>query len=186
MSPIGSSQNPETLWRDAREGDENAFREMYRQTQGPLFRYLRRMGLPEGQAEEVVQESYFQLLRRPEGFDPALGSLQGYLLGVARRIAWRQWGDRETVEFVPEIAAEDNPEEHAGSRQRQDAVRRAVATLPAHYREAVVLCEMENLSYEQAAEAMGCPVGTVRSRLFRAKEILMARLEPVMASRRTA
>jgi RNA polymerase sigma-70 factor (ECF subfamily) len=61
-----------------------------------------------------------------------------------------------------------------------------VAALPAHYREAVVLCEMENLTYEQAAEAMGCPVGTVRSRLFRAKEILMGRLAPVMASRRTA
>ena len=61
-------------------------------------------------------------------------------------------------------------------RRRQSRLRQAVATLPGKYREAVVLCDLEEMSYEEAALALGCPIGTVRSRLHRARAILLEKL----------
>jgi RNA polymerase sigma-70 factor (ECF subfamily) len=79
----------------------------------------------------------------------------------------------------PGIVLQDasTPATHAEKRERADHVRAAVLDLPPEFREAVVLCELEELSYEEAAQAAGCPIGTIRSRLHRGRALLMARLE---------
>ena len=118
------------------------------------------------------------LLREAERFDPNRGALGAYLRGVARFLVYRRF--RREGRYVP--LAEDH-DEAAPGREADPAerlerledvlvVRHAVASLAPHYREVVVLSELEGLSYAEVASALGLPIGTVRSRLFRAREIL--------------
>ncbi len=78
---------------------------------------------------------------------------------------------------TPEPAVEDDPFERLNLEQRLELVRAAVASLPATYREVVALCDLEEMSYEDAATTMGCAVGTVRSRLHRGRAMLLDRME---------
>jgi RNA polymerase sigma-70 factor (ECF subfamily) len=133
-------------------------------------------------AEEVTQDVFLNLIRRPERFDPQKGALAAFLLGIARNLALR-WLERERA-YV-ELGENDPSEPDSDacdvlSRLTRDeairAVRSAVLSLPPVYREAVVLCDLEDVSYAGAAEVLGVPVGTVRSRLSRGRSILVERL----------
>jgi RNA polymerase sigma-70 factor (ECF subfamily) len=91
-----------------------------------------------------------------------------------RRQGWREVGLEEIPGEAP--AGEADPLEDLEQARRAGLLRSALAALPAHYREVIVLCEMEEMSYQQAAESLGCPLGTVRSRLNRARALLTDRL----------
>ena len=95
-------------------------------------------------------------------------------------------GGNESVQLADKLTALDDPHLDFSRRQQVDSVRRAVLALPVHYREVVVLCNMQDLSYEQAAEIIGCPVGTVRSRLNRARAMLADKLRAFGGDRATA
>ena len=127
------------------------------------------------------------LMREAGRYDAARGSLAAYLYGIARHHVLRAL-ERERP-FVPidEAAAEGAPsDEHTAAHETLldelargetiDRVRQAVLALPPHYREVVVLCELHEMSYTEAAAVMGCAVGTVRSRLHRARAMLIERL----------
>ncbi|HEY7180879.1 MAG TPA: RNA polymerase sigma factor [Blastocatellia bacterium] len=181
----------ETLLQMAMAGDEEAFTRLYRRLRGVVYRFARRMSGSSSVAEDVTQEVFLILLRRAELYDQRRGSLSTYLMRIARNEILRRLDrDRAYVTLVEEDAAPDkkdkNPDENLivridplGSLMRNEeieSVRQAVLGLPLHYREVVVLCELEEMSYGEAAASLGCAVGTVRSRLHRARALLKQRL----------
>ena len=161
-------------------GDEQAFLMLYRRRQGPVFRFALRMSGNPLVAEEVTQDTFVALVKDASGYDPARGTVASYLFGIARNLVLRHLRQRtyvglDEVDYAPE---DPSPSVLDGLTRRADIerVRRAVASLPPAYREVVVLCELEGLAYAEAAAALACPIGTVRSRLSRARALLAAKL----------
>jgi len=180
-------EKPDVLLKRAVGGDEQAFLALYQKHQSALYRYALRMTGSPWAAEEVVQEVFLVLIREPDKYQAARGELGAFLYGVARNRVMKH------LERLPREASLDlmnadgngwrEPEDPltpmmiAEKRERIDRVRDAVLSLPAEFREAVVLCELEEMSYEEAANACGCPIGTIRSRLHRGRALLLAKLE---------
>lgn len=174
--------------RLAMAGDEEAFTRLYRRLRGVVYRFARQMSGSSSVAEDVTQDVFVILLRRAELYDPQRGALSTYLMRIARNEILRRLDrDRAYVALAEEDASPDKgPDESLivrsdplGNLMRDEAiesVRQAVLGLPLHYREVVVLCELEELSYGEAAASLGCAIGTVRSRLHRARALLKQRL----------
>jgi RNA polymerase sigma-70 factor (ECF subfamily) len=168
-----------------RTGDEDAFLSLYRRRQGAIYRFALHMSGSATIAEDVVQEVFMAILREQCGYDPERGSLSGYLFGIARKLLLRHVergradvpleGD-ENEPALPDLAVVQDPLEDLTKRETLEALRRAVVTLPRRYREVVVLCDLEEVDYADAALALGCPIGTVRSRLHRARALLLDKL----------
>jgi RNA polymerase sigma-70 factor (ECF subfamily) len=180
--------NDDILLRLAMAGDEEAFTRLYRRLRGVVYRFARQMSGSSSVAEDVTQEVFLILLRRAELYDSQRGSLSTYLMRIARNEILRRLDrDRAYVALAEEEASPDkDPDENLivksdplGNLMRDEeieSVRQAVLALPLHYREVVVLCELEEMSYGEAAALLGCAIGTVRSRLHRARALLKQRL----------
>ena len=166
-----------------RAGDEGAFVTLYRRLQGGIFRFAAQMSGSAEAAEDVTQEVFMALIRDGFGYDPERGTLSGYLYGVARKQVLRHL-ERERGDYpLPEdegegaaIVAEGDVAADLAHRQTIESLRAAVLSLPARYREVVVLCDLEEMDYAGAAEALGCAIGTVRSRLHRGRALLVEKL----------
>ncbi|HEV2116233.1 MAG TPA: sigma-70 family RNA polymerase sigma factor [Terriglobales bacterium] len=170
-------------------GDEEAFTVLYKRHQGGIYRFARQMTGDAGLAEEVTQEVFLTLMREGRSFNARRGSLRAWLYGIGRNCI-RRCLDRErayvgleneereenTADLLPDPCVPDDGLAGLSSRETVEQVRRAVLALPAAYREAVVLCELHEVGYAEAAQILGCPVGTVRSRIHRARELLAPRL----------
>lgn len=170
----------EVLYERSLAGDEPAFTALYRRRQGAVYRFALQMSGSAAVAEEVTQEVFLLLIREPQSYDPSRGPLLGFLYGVARNLVRRSFTLRREV-TSDALVREPSVEPSHAELERQErvaALRQAVLALPANYREVVVLCDFHEMPYEQAAQVLGCPVGTVRSRLHRARSLLMARLAP--------
>jgi RNA polymerase sigma-70 factor (ECF subfamily) len=166
------------LLKRLQAGDERAFDTLYSRHMPPVYRYALRMTGSQSDADDVVQELFLALIQNARGYDPERGELRSYLYGLARRLILRRLPSEAPVnDDAPELAVEDDPFERLDLEQRLELVRTAVAALPACYREVVVLCDLEEMSYADAAVTMGCGVGTVRSRLHRARAMLLSRME---------
>ncbi len=168
----------ELLWQMVK-GDEGAFTALYRRRQAGVYRFALQMTGSESLAEDVTQEVFLALMRAARRYDPKRGSVAAFLYGIARnqvhRFLKRSRPERES-RMAEEAPAEDDPHGELTRRESIESVRAAVLRLPAHYREALVLCDLHEMSYEGAAAALGCAVGTVRSRLHRARAMLAERL----------
>ena len=168
-------------------GDEEAFVQVYRRRSRGVYRFALQMSGSATIADEVTQEVFLAVMREAARFDPARGSFLSYLYGVARNHVLRQQRQRPVValDARPDIAdglsAPDDPLADAVRQQTVATVRRAVQSLPAHYREAVLLCDIEGLDYRDAARVIDCPVGTVRSRLARGRALLADKLRERLA-----
>ena len=171
-------KSDEDLLNRARSGFGPAWAELFERHHRRIYRFALHMAGSSAVADEVVQETFLDLLRGGLRFDAAKGSLGSFLLGVARMKALRlARHDRETgVEELENGASAVSHAADLEARQRNQTLHGAILELPEHYREAVVLCELTELSYEEASAVIGCPVGTVRSRLHRARQMLLARL----------
>jgi RNA polymerase sigma-70 factor, ECF subfamily len=186
---------PETddeLLQRSRSGDEQAFISLYRRRQGAIYRFAMHMCGSAATAEDITQEVFLTLIRGDCGFDPVRGTLSAYLFGIARKLVLRSLErDRGDVAIDgageemarPELAVHSNPLSDLTRRETLESLRRAVLALPRRYREVVILCDLEELDYADAAVALGCPIGTVRSRLHRARALLLEKLTPEKSSR---
>jgi RNA polymerase sigma-70 factor, ECF subfamily len=185
---IAEPERDDVLLRRAARGDEEAFTLIYRRHQAAMYRFALRMTGNTWAAEEIVQDVFMTLMRQPKKYDATRGALGAFLYGIARNRVMKH------LERLPrEVSLEEKNEDGTGSgivlldaatpatwvekRERVEHVRAAVLNLPAEFREAVVLCELEEMSYEEAAAMAGCPIGTIRSRLHRGRALLMAKLE---------
>jgi RNA polymerase sigma-70 factor, ECF subfamily len=154
------------LWERICRGDAGAFEAFYRE-QGPRLRAFLRQVLGDAQAaEDVTQETFTQIWRRPNGFAPERGTLRAYLFGAGRKRAaewWRKEGGRGMGAGTEQATCKTE-----GASLIGDALGR----LPEEQRTLLWLREVEGQSYAELAEILGIPVGTVRSRLFAAREEL--------------
>ena len=162
-----------------RKGDERSFTVLYRRHSGPVYRFAFHMSGDRDLAEDVVQEVFIALMRDPGAYDAGRGALGTFLRGIARNHVLRRLARRRGHEPIGEGADFAAPENHGEDYLRKESaaqLRRAILALPPRYREVVVLCDLEEMDYSKAADALGCPAGTVRSRLYRARRLLAGRL----------
>ena len=168
----------EELYRRMKKGDRMAFAELYDRRSAPLHRYAQHISGSYSAAEEVTHEVFLRLIQPNASFDDRRGSLEAYLYGMARNLI-RVMRRHESVEPAGEPAVEHNILGDLIRNERTASLYAALRELPEAYRDAVILCDLEERSYEDVARIMGCPVGTIRSRLHRARLLLAARLKPL-------
>jgi RNA polymerase sigma-70 factor, ECF subfamily len=177
---MSAVENPDDagLLRRMQKGDSDAFASVYRRHQSAVFRFALQMTGSRVAAEDVTQEVFMALIQNPESYDAARGALASYLYGVARNTINRSLArDRFcAAEGQDETVAPDDALADLTRQETLGEVRRAILALPPNYREVVVLCDLHEMSYQDAADVMGCAVGTVRSRLNRARNLLAAKL----------
>jgi RNA polymerase sigma-70 factor (ECF subfamily) len=162
-------------------GDEDAIVALYRRRQGGIYRFALQMSGSAAVAEEVTQDVFLALIRDGTGYDPSRGTVAGYLYGIARNQVRRHLerdGGYQALEpeAAETLASSDDPLAELTREERLETLRRAVLSLPGNYREVVVLCDLHEMDYAEAAAVLDCPVGTVRSRLHRARALLADKL----------
>lgn len=194
MTKTGAHLSDEELLRLMLAGDGGAFEALYDRRQGGVYRFALRMSGSAEIAEDVTQDVFIALMRDSHQFDPTRGNVAGYLLGIARhRVLRRLRRERSFISmtedvvdgvetFDEQLISDADPLADLTRNETIDLVRQAVLALPEHYREVVALCSLGEMSYEQAAEVIGCPVGTVRSRLNRARGMLVRKLSAVKSA----
>lgn len=176
------------LLRSMLAGDEESLSVLYRRRQGSIYRFALQMSGSKTIAEDVTQEVFLFLMRDGHLFDPARGSVSAFLFGVARNHVLRRLRVEQHLaplvdEFENDAAptypsTEICPLDNLTRAETIESVRKAVLSLPSRYREVVVLCDLQDVSYGETAEILGCAIGTVRSRLHRARALLLEKLRP--------
>src|SRR5262245_60064013 len=197
MAKTLSHLSDEELLRLMLAGDGDAFEALYDRRQGSVYRFALRMSGSAELAEDVTHDVFIALMRDGHQFDPARGGVAGYLLGIARHCVLKRLRRERTSVSISDgdedgedahlsldklLVAGDDPLADLTRSETIDLVRQAILALPEHYREVVALCSLGEMSYEQAAGVIGCPIGTVRSRLNRAREILVRKLSAIKGS----
>jgi RNA polymerase sigma-70 factor (ECF subfamily) len=156
------------LWKRISDGDAQAFDTWYRETAPRLRSFLRHLTGSEQAADDLMQETYTSIWRRPQRFDPGRGALRSYLFGVARNQAAEWWRSQRPADPLPE--EEPAPPLTEKRSILADALRR----LSPEEQSLLWLREVEGQSYAELAIIFQIPIGTVRSRLFAAREALRA------------
>jgi RNA polymerase sigma-70 factor (ECF subfamily) len=166
----------------ALQGSGDAMGALYRRHGGLVYRFTLRMSQDAAIAEEVTQEVFLALLSQLDRFDPQRAALSTWLCSIARRQLWKHLDrdDRNATAEDDAQEAESLDDSPMTLLLRQEAITtmwRGLDELPLPLREVIVLCELEEMSYEQTAAVLGVPIGTVRSRLHRAKARLARLLQ---------
>lgn len=171
------------LLRLSARGDEDAFLMLYRRHQGPVFRFALHMSGRRDTAEEVTQEVFLAMLAGARQYVAERGPLEALLIGIARNQVRRHLRQLRAIpadhpgvrrEFSSESS--EQLDDELSKEEELSALRAAILALPPNYRAVIVLCDLEDVDYAEAAVRLGCAVGTVRSRLHRARAILQAKL----------
>jgi RNA polymerase sigma-70 factor (ECF subfamily) len=163
-------------------GDRDAFALLYRRHRANVARFALHVSGSRAVAEDVAQDVFMAVIQDAARYQPGRSGVGAWLFGIARNHV-RRWAARQrpTLPLESESAARPltiEPDPLAGVFRQQHAaiLRGAMLSLPAKYREAVVLCDLHDLSYADAAAVLGCAIGTVRSRLHRGRALLARRL----------
>ena len=160
-------------------GSEDALVSLYRRRRRDVYLFALAMGRSASLADDATHDVFLNVIENAARFDVAKGPVRAWLLGCARHVVidhlrrQRRW----TYE-VPEQIVVDDADEQVLAIQRSNRLHAAIAALPVEYREALVLVELQGLTYAETAGVLECPVGTVRSRLYRARAMLTATLGP--------
>jgi RNA polymerase sigma-70 factor (ECF subfamily) len=166
-----------TLIDRFKAGDREALAAIYREHQAAVFRFAFHMTADTIAAGEVTQDVFVWLIHHPAAFDPGRGALASFLVGVARKFVQRRTRNaRRWLPFDDAVpVATVGPDLASGIDAA--SLRKAIGRLPVRYREAIVLCDLEGRSYEEAAVVLGCAIGTIRSRLHRGRELLARKFQ---------
>ena len=187
-------QIDQELVERAQQGDTKAFEMLVVNYNRRLGRLLSRFIKDEHEVNDVVQESFIKAYRALPNFrgDSAfytwlyrisINTAKNFLANNNKRPIMSSDitnGDGEVMDVVEQVADNLTPEAELMNKQILQTVESAVAKLPEDLRRAITLREMDGLSYEEIAEVMQCPIGTVRSRIFRAREVIAADLRPLL------
>jgi RNA polymerase sigma-70 factor, ECF subfamily len=193
---MGDREVDQQLVERAQRGDRRAFEMLVMKYQRKLTRLLSRLVRDPAEVEDVTQEAFIKAYRALPGFrgDSAfytwlyrigINTAKNYLVALGRRAPTSTSFDNEEAEsFEDADALRDNstPEGELIGKEIANTVNRAMEALPEDLRTAITLREIEGLSYEEIANVMNCPIGTVRSRIFRAREAIAAELRPLLGT----
>jgi RNA polymerase sigma-70 factor (ECF subfamily) len=173
------NQSDEELIAAVAAGNREAFGALYGRRRPDVYRFALHMTGAPATAEDVAQDVFMTVIHEAARYTPGRSGVVAWLLGIARNHARRRLSARQH-EPLPEGRAEPvveaDPLDGIARGQRVEALRQALGSLPLAYREAVVLCDLQELTYQDAAAAAGCAIGTVRSRLHRGRQILAAKM----------
>ena len=175
-------------------GDKAAFDLLVLKYQRKILRLLSRMLRDQSEIEDVMQEAFIKAYRALPQFRGdsafytwlyriAINTARNWMASQSRRPSspsLHQSEDGETFDEIDNLTDNNTPESLLASREIAESVNESIQALPAELRTAIVLSEIEGLSYEEIAQAMGCPIGTVRSRIFRAREAIATKLRPMI------
>lgn len=177
-----AAESDQTLVERTAAGDREAFATLYRRHQGAVYRFARLMTGSPSAAEDIVQDVFLALMKDAARYEAQRAALTTYLFGTARRVTRRRLlRERRFVDIGADrgTSHRDVAPDASAALERRDALhqlRCAILSLPSRYREVVVLCDLQNVPYETAAGSIGCAVGTIRSRLHRARRLLATKL----------
>ena len=192
--PLSDSEPEEELLRQIAAGQAQALVTLFRRRRREVHRFATHMTGSSTTAEDVTQDVFMTVMREAVNYDGERGTVIAWLLGITRnhvrrRLARDRWLrplDDQEIQGNGGLAITPDPMDELDRAVRVDAVRRAVMALPIRYREVVLLCDLEELSYADAAAALGCAVGTVRSRLHRGRGLLAEKLRKALHGSRPA
>ncbi|HEX4885660.1 MAG TPA: RNA polymerase sigma factor RpoE [Casimicrobiaceae bacterium] len=193
---MGDREVDQQLVERAQRGDKRAFELLVAKYQRKLGRLLSRMVRDPAEVEDVTQEAFIKAYRALPSFRGdsafytwlyriAINTAKNYLVALGRRAPTTTEFDNEDAENFEEAEAlrdSSTPEGELHGKQIAATVNRAMEALPEDLRTAITLREIEGLSYEEIATLMNCPIGTVRSRIFRAREAIAAELRPLLGT----
>jgi RNA polymerase sigma-70 factor (ECF subfamily) len=188
-----TSETPHDLMRLFQEGDEAAFQELVRRFKEPIVSFAMRMLNDREKALDVAQETFINVFTHAESYRP-VASFTGWLYRIAYNLAINEIRrqKRQPTMSLDAPASADPDASSRGMEARDDApgaedrllrgemhdvVRKCVAGLPARYRGAIVMKDMEEMTFEEIAQVLGCPESTVKSRVMRGRRMLRTRLE---------
>jgi RNA polymerase sigma-70 factor (ECF subfamily) len=184
----------QALVERVQRGEKRAFELLVAKYQRKIFRLLSRLIRDPAEIEDVAQEAFIKAYRALPNFRGesafytwlyriAINTAKNYLVAQGRRAPTTtetEFDEAESFEEGEQLRDVATPDAVLLSKQVAAAVNRAIEKLPEDLRTAIVLRELEGLSYEEIAESMNCPIGTVRSRIFRAREAIANELRPLL------
>jgi RNA polymerase sigma-70 factor (ECF subfamily) len=193
---MGDREIDQQLVERAQRGDKRAFELLVVKYQRKLGRLLSRFVRDPAEVEDVTQEAFIKAYRALPGFRGesafytwlyriGINTAKNYLVALGRRAPTTTGFDNEEAEGfedAEQLRDSNTPESELEGKEIAATVNRAMDALPADLRTAITLREIEGLSYEEIANVMNCPVGTVRSRIFRARDAIAAELRPLLGT----
>ena len=180
--PESDRDSDEDLLARTAKGDAHAFALLFRRRHGQVYRFALHMTGTAGAADDVTQDVFMVVMREAARYEPGRSRVTAWLCGIARNCARRRLDrDRPFQSLDEEDDAWRDPlqTDPLGDLTRAEGierVRKAVLNLPIRYREVIVLCDLQEMSYAEAADVLACAVGTVRSRLHRGRQLLATKL----------
>jgi len=174
----------ERLIASVAAGDADALGVLFRRSQQHVYRFALHLTGSPAIADDVTQDVFVTVIRDARRFEAGRASVVAWLCGIARNFVRRRLGptrevasiDDETFDGPMPVVTAD-PLSDLTSGEELESLRRAVLSLPLKYREVIVLCDLQEMSYQDAASTVECAVGTVRSRLHRARALLTAKMQ---------
>ena len=164
-------------------GEAASLSVLFRRRQQNVYRFALHLTGSPAMADDVTQDVFVTVIREAGRFEAGRATVSAWLCGIARNFVRRRLAlDHGTASLddveidIPVAATDADPLADLTSAEAIESLRRAVLSLPLRYREVVVLCDLQETSYGDAAAALGCPIGTVRSRLNRARALLTAKM----------
>jgi RNA polymerase sigma-70 factor (ECF subfamily) len=193
MVRMGDNQTDQALVERVQRGDKAAFDLLVLKYQNRVINLISRYVRDSAEVYDVAQEAFIKAYRALPNFRGdsafytwlyriAINTAKNHLVAMGRRPPQSdiEVEDAEQFESAGDLREHDTPEGLLLKDEIERVVTETIEQLPEDLRTAITLRELEGLSYEEIAEAMGCPVGTVRSRIFRAREAIQKRLEPLL------
>jgi RNA polymerase sigma-70 factor (ECF subfamily) len=193
---MGDREVDQQLVLRAQRGDKRAYELLVLKYQRKLGRLLSRFVRDAAEVEDVTQEAFIKAYRALPSFRGdsafytwlyriAINTAKNYLVAMGRRAPTTTGFDNEEAENfedAEQLRDSSTPESELQGKQIAATVNKAMDALPEDLRTAITLREIEGLSYEEIASAMNCPIGTVRSRIFRAREAIATELRPLLGT----